>query len=270
MIERVGFLGVGHMGGAMAREIASAGYDVMVFDRRTDPCDALREYGAKVATSPAELGRHAQLLEVAIAGDDAIERALFDAGGVAGSLGSGSVVALHSTMSPNAVQRIAARLAPRGIDVIDAPVSGGRSGARSHRLCFMIGGDGPVAERCRAVFSTCGSAQFHLGPLGAGMAAKAAQQIMTTVNILGVAEATRLMTAFGIDSRAFLTAVAATSGQSRVADQWLDELQPLGPTLAEAFQLSLTPGLELAESLAVETPAARLSRQLIRETLQHT
>lgn len=263
-IERVGFAGVGHMGGGLAEAILGGGYDLMVYDLLAEPLNALRARGAKVAADPAELGAHAQLLGVSIAGDDAIESALFGERGIAAALAPDSIIALHSTMHPATVVRIAKRVEPRGVHVIDAPVSGGRRGAAEGSLCYMIGGDAEIVERVRPVFALSGSSMFHMGALGSGTVTKIAQQMMTTINIMGIDEGTRLAAAYGIDRRRFLEVAGSTSGQSRLSDTWMDGLRVSGPAMANSFFTSLIPALELAGDLDVPIPGTALGQQRIR------
>lgn len=262
-MQRIGFVGVGHMGGAMVRAMLRAGYDVMAYDVRPEPLAGLAPLGAKVAKDPAEVAAHAELLSLAIAGDAAVEDALIGSGNLLEHLARGSVLAIHSTVHPSVIRRIAERADGRGVDVIDATVSGGRTAADAGTLSFMIGGDADVIARCRPVFSSFGSI-FHMGALGTGVIAKIAQQMMTTANIVGVDEGTRLAEACGVDVRTFLSVVSSTTGQSHVADGWLDGLKITGPSMANSFYTSLNPAVELAGELGVPVPGTALAQQLIR------
>jgi 3-hydroxyisobutyrate dehydrogenase-like beta-hydroxyacid dehydrogenase len=262
-IERVGFVGAGHMGGAMVRAMLRAGYDVMAYDLRPEALAELAAFGAKAGKDPSEVAAHAELLSVAIAGDERVEDALIGSGNLVDRLAPGAVIAIHSTVHPAVVHRVAERAAHGGIDIIDATVSGGRTAADAGTLCFMIGGDADVVTRCRPVFSSYGSV-FHMGPLGSGMVTKIAQQMMTTANIVGVDEGTRLAEAAGVDLRTFLTVVSSTTGQSHVADGWLDGLKITGPDMAGSFYTSLNPAVELAGELGVPVPGTALAQQLIR------
>lgn len=254
------------MGEAIAEQVLAAGFALMVHDLRPEPLERLRVRGAIVASSPAALGAHAQLLEVSIAGDAAVEDALFGPEGIVAAMAPGSIVALHGTMHPANVHRLAERAAAAGIGVIDAPVSGGQRAAAARTLCYMLGGDAALVERCRPVFVASGGDRiFHLGPLGAGAAAKIAQQMLTCIHIVGTAESVRMATAAEIDIPAFLKVLAVTSAQSRVADDWLGEMARIGPQLTESFYLSLTPAVELARDLGLPLPVTTLAQQLVRD-----
>jgi 3-hydroxyisobutyrate dehydrogenase len=268
-MDRIGFVGVGNMGAAMVRAMLRGGYDVMAYDLRPEPLAELASNGARIAKNPVEVAAHAELLCLAIAGDAAVEDALIGSGNLVGLLEATSVIAIHSTIHPSIVRRIAERAASKGIDVIDATVSGGRTAADAGTLAFMIGGDAEVIARCRPIFSSFGSI-FHMGALGTGVVTKIAQQMMTTANIVGVDEGTRLAEACGVDLRTFLTVVAATTGQSHVADGWLDGLKKTGPSMANSFYTSLNPAVELAGELGVPVPGTALAQQLIRSIFKES
>jgi 3-hydroxyisobutyrate dehydrogenase len=268
-IERVGYIGIGNIGEPIAANVAAAGFDLMVFDLRAEPLERMRARGAKVAASPRELGTHAQLLEVSIAGDDLIEAALLGPDGVLAAMAPDSVIALHSTMGLPAVRRIAAAAARANVHVIDAQVSGGKGGAQAQRLCYMIGGDATVIDRCRPVFATSGNNVFHMGPLGAGASTKLAQQMMTCIHIVAVAEGTQIASAAGVDVDRFFELLHVSTGQSYIADHWLDHLRHTDRELAEGFFLGLRPALEMAHDLNVPAPGTALAQQFIRAALGH-
>jgi 3-hydroxyisobutyrate dehydrogenase len=243
--------------------VLAAGYDLMVYDLRPEALEPLRALGAKVASTPSELGRHADLIEVSIAGDDRIETALLASDGVLSGMAPGSVIALHSTMHPAMVRTIAAGAEPAGVSVIDAQVSGGAKGAKAQTLCYMIGGDAAVVERCRPVFATSGTSIFHMGPLGAGASSKLAQQMMTVMNIVAVAEGLNVATAAGVDVDRFLELLEVSTGQSYASTHWLDEFSLTVPVQAEGFYIGLRPAIDMAHDLNVPVPACVLAQQLI-------
>jgi 3-hydroxyisobutyrate dehydrogenase-like beta-hydroxyacid dehydrogenase len=268
-IARVGYIGIGNIGEPIAANVLAAGFDLMVFDLHPEPLARMRSRGAKVAASPRELGAHAQLLEVSIAGDDAIEAALLDPNGVLAGMAPDSVIALHSTMGPPAVRRIAAAAARANVHVVDAQVSGGKAGAQAKQLCYMMGGDAAIVERCRPVFATSGSNLFHMGPLGSGASTKLSQQMMTCMHIVAVAEGARIATAAGVDVDQFFALLRVSTGQSYIADRWLDHFRHTGRDLAEGFYLGLQPALEMAHDLNVPAPGTALAQQFIRAALGH-
>lgn len=268
-IARVGYIGVGNIGEPIATNVLTAGFDLMVFDLNPEALARMRSHGAKIAASPRELGAHAQLLEVSIAGDGAIEAALLEPNGVLAAMAPDSVIALHSTMGPAAVRRIAAAAASANVHVVDAQVSGGKSGALARQLCYMIGGDAAIVERCRPVFATSGNNLFHMGPLGSGASTKLAQQMMTCMHIVAVAEGARIAAAAGVDVDQFFALLRVSTGQSYVADRWLDHFRNTGRDLAEGFYLGLQPALEMAHDLNIPVPGTAMAQQFIRAALGH-
>jgi 3-hydroxyisobutyrate dehydrogenase len=265
-IERVGYLGIGTIGEPIAANVLAAGFDLMVFDLRSEPLARMQSAGAKRAASLAELGAHAQLLEVSIAGDDRIEAALLGSEGALHSMTPDAIIALHSTMAPATVRRIAAAATRARVHVIDAQVSGGKAGAVARRLCYMVGGDPAIFERCRRVFETSGSNLFHMGPIGAGASAKLAQQMMTCMHIAATAEGTRIAAAAGVDLERFFTLLHVSAGQSYVADNW-EHLSNCDRELTEGFYIGLKPALEMGYDLGVPVPGTALAQQSLRTAI---
>jgi 3-hydroxyisobutyrate dehydrogenase-like beta-hydroxyacid dehydrogenase len=263
-VTPVGYLGVGEIGEVIAGNALAAGFDLMVYDLRSEPLERLRARGAKIASSARALGAHAEILECSIAGDERIERALFDPNGAVEGLRSGSVIALHSTMNPDTVRRIAERARPRGVAVIDAAVSGGRQGAQARSLTYMLGGDPAAIARCRPVFASSGSRFYELGPTGAGASAKLAQQVMTVMNLVGVSESLRLARAAGLNLDAFLDMVHDSTGASHAASHWRDRWAGLPQAHADGLFDGLIPALEMARAAGVAIPLTALAQQLVR------
>ncbi len=267
-MTRVGYLGVGNIGEVIAGNALAAGFDLMVYDLRQEPLSRLRDKGAKISASARELAEHAEILQISIAGDARIEAALFDAGGAIDGLKGGSIIALHSTMNPASVRRIAERAAPRGIEVIDAQVSGGNWGAKSRSLSFMIGGDPETVARCRPLFEASGKTFYYMGPVGSGASAKLAQQVMTCVNLVGVSEGLRVAGAAGLDLGKFLDMVAQSTAQSNVAERWQEQFSGLKQESADGLFEGLRPALDMARDFGIEIPLTSLAQRLIRDAFR--
>jgi 3-hydroxyisobutyrate dehydrogenase-like beta-hydroxyacid dehydrogenase len=200
---RVGFVGLGTMGGAMAANVAGAGHDVAVYDVRPEAVAAVlgRVPAARAAGSLAEAAGDAEVIGVVVVDDAQVEAVTVGPDGLVELAPPGAVIAVHSTVHPATVQRVAAaaEAAGRGVRVLDAPISGGVQGARDATLCIMVGGDGDAFDRARPVFESAGNLVLHLGGVGAGLAAKLARNLIGYVTLLGVAEGRRLATAAGVD-----------------------------------------------------------------------
>jgi 3-hydroxyisobutyrate dehydrogenase-like beta-hydroxyacid dehydrogenase len=246
-----------------------AGFELMVYDLRTEPLERLRARGAKVATSARELGAFADILECSIAGDERIESAVCgQPGGALEGMRPGSVIALHSTMNPTAVRRINERARTVGVDVVDAQVTGGHHGAQARTLTMMVGGDAAVLECCRPLFEASCKRIYHMGPVGCGAGAKLAQQMMTVMNLVGVSEALRLAAALELDRDRFLELVENSTGQSSVASDWLQRWAGSPQSAAEGLHLGMVPALAAARDAGVAIPFTALAQQLILDAFR--
>lgn len=274
MSTRVGFIGLGNIGKPMAVNVATAGFALMVYDVREEPLKELAALGAAVAHSPREIGAHGEIIELVVVDDAQVEAVTLGEGGVLSGARPGSVIAIHSTVHPQTVRKIAELAQARGVGVIDAEVSGGERGAQAKTLCYMVGGDKALFERCRPVFATSGANIFHLGALGAGAIAKLAHNLIVYVNMLAASEGMRLAEKAGLDLKALQDVVHVSAGQSRVADNWLQqrrlkEVYTSGPQgLMQLIHKDLRLALELGHDLGLPLPGAALTQQLIDRVLE--
>jgi 3-hydroxyisobutyrate dehydrogenase-like beta-hydroxyacid dehydrogenase len=163
MVVRVGFIGLGNIGKPMAINVAKAGFDLMVYDLRPEPLQELTETGAKVARSAQEIGAHGDIIELVVVDDAQVEAVTLGEGGVLNGAKPGSVIAVHSTVHPKTIRKLAELAKTKGVSVIDAEVSGGESGAYAKTLCYMVGGDKAAFEKCRPVFATQARTFFTSG-----------------------------------------------------------------------------------------------------------
>lgn len=268
MRQRIGFIGLGNIGKPMAVNLVKDGHDVMVYDLRSEPVAELVALGAKAASSPADIGRHSEIVEIIVMNDAQVEAVMNGPQGLLATMASGSIVAIHSTVHPRTVKALAAAGSPRKITVFDAQVSGGAHGAAARTLACMVGGDAATLERCRPVFSSWGGNFFHLGPLGSGAAAKIAHNLIVYVNFLAAAEGMRLARTLGIDLEAFEALVKVSGGQSRSMDTWLErrarwDSDPRPERLPELYHKDLALALALGHEAGVALPGAALSQQMI-------
>jgi 3-hydroxyisobutyrate dehydrogenase-like beta-hydroxyacid dehydrogenase len=200
---RVGFVGLGNMGGSMAANIANAGHDTVVYDVRGEAVDGVldRAPAARAAASLAEVARDAEVIGVVVIDDAQVEAVTLGSEGLVACAPPGAVIAVHSTVHPGTVQRVArvAESDGRGVRVLDAPISGGVQGARDATLCIMVGGDADAFDRARPVFESAGNLVLHLGAVGAGLAAKLVRNLIGYITLLGAAEGRRLAIAADVD-----------------------------------------------------------------------
>jgi 3-hydroxyisobutyrate dehydrogenase len=257
----------------MAANIARAGFDLMVYDLRDEPLKSLKELGATIAGSPKEVGEHSEIIEIAVVDDSQVEMVLNGPQGVFAGACPNSVVAVHSTISPETVRKLAEIARLNGIKFLEAPVSGGRKGAEDRALCYVLGGEEDVVEKCRTLFSTSGSHFFHTGELGTASMVKIIQQAVVCINMLAAHEAETLCDRTGIGFDRFLEILHVSSGQSFASDHWIERFKRPHDSIStrrrrtEVFKKSLLPALELAQQFGLSLPGATLAHQRFAEIM---
>jgi 3-hydroxyisobutyrate dehydrogenase-like beta-hydroxyacid dehydrogenase len=270
---KIGFIGLGAMGKPMAANIARAGFELTVYDLREERCKELAALGAAVVASPREVAAKSEIIEIAVVDDDQAERVVIAESGVIHGARPGSLVAIHSTILPATVRKIAARCRTKGVEVIDVPMSGGQKGAEDRQLAYMAGGDAAALEKCRPVFATSASYIFHLGELGMGATAKMLIQIVVCLNMVAAHESELLCDKTGLDFKSFQEVLHVSSGQSNVLDSWHRFKRPEEPEAvrrrrADVFEKSLSPALELARELGADVPGTTLAQSLLKRVLE--
>ena len=214
---RVGFIGLGSQGGPMARRIAEEDHPVTLWARRSGSLEAFKDLSVDIAASPADLGAACDVVGVCVVDDAGIEDVLLRPDGVLAGMAPGGAVLVHSTVHPDTCRRMADEAAQRGIDLLDAPVSGGGIAAADRRLLVMAGGDADVLERCRPVLETFAGEIVHLGDVGAGQLAKLLNNLVFTA-LLGIGMDTFALAAdIGVDRHALAKVLESGSGGSRAA-----------------------------------------------------
>lgn len=264
-MTKVGFIGLGEQGRPMAVNLAKDGFDLMVHDLRTAPVDELGARGAKPARSPREVGAHAEITEIIVVNDTQVEGVVCGDDGVLAGAQPGGVIVIHSTIRPASVLKIARAAAAKGVAVVDAPVSGGARGAETRTLCYMAGGDKETVERCRPLFETSGKSIFHVGPLGAGMTAKLAHQVIICLNVIAAHEGMMIAEKAGLDLKIVQEIVRAGGASSRIADNWV-KYRPT-PQAGALWYKDLALALKYAHELGVALPGAALTQQMIEKSL---
>jgi 2-hydroxy-3-oxopropionate reductase len=265
-MTKVGFIGLGEQGKPMAINLArAAGFDLVVHDLRKEPVDELVALGARRASSPREVAADSDIIEVIVVDDAQVEAVTLGADGIIAGARPGSVVAIHSTIRPATVRKVATACASRGIGVIDAPVSGGARGAQTRTMCYMVGGDKEWLERCRPIFETSGNNIFHLGALGAGMTAKLAHQVIICLNVVAAGEGMLVAKKAGLDLPMMQEVIRTGGASSRVADNWV-KYKP-SQSAGKLWRKDLMLALECAEELGLDLQGASIAQQLIEKVL---
>lgn len=261
---KVGFIGLGSQGGPMAEMIDRAGFDLRIWARREAVRAEYRERGFGVADTPAGLAGDSDLLCLCVTGDDDV-RELVDDAGVLGAMRRGSILLIHSTVSPQTCQDVAAAAAPSGVAVLDAPVSGSGEAARGRRLLVLVGGDSAVLERARPVLSSYGDPVVHVGTVGDGQRAKIVNNLACIANMAVADLSLRLGESVGLDRAVLRQALLNGSGRSFALDA-LDRL--IRPSNAGHAAALFEKDAQLAGALAPEadlTAVGSLIRTFIDE-----
>jgi 2-hydroxy-3-oxopropionate reductase len=219
MAQVLGFIGLGIMGRPMARNLLRAGYPLIVHSRSRGPVDELAAAGAKPAGSPREVAGRCDVLITMLPNSPDVETVALGKDGIIEGARAGLVYADMSTISPIVSQKVGAALAPKGVRMLDAPVSGGEKGAIDAALSIMVGGDRAVFDSVLPIFQAMGKTVTLLGPLGAGGFTKLANQIIVAVNLTALGEALTLAKRAGLDRELTLKALAGGLAGSKCLEQ---------------------------------------------------
>lgn len=251
-MENVGFVGLGNMGEPMARRLLSAGHNLAIWNRTPGRAEALRDEGALFCEWPGEVALCSNVVFTMLSDDAAVGEVLFGRHGVLEGARREAVVVEMSTISPIAARSFAARFAAdgRGIEMLDAPVSGGVIGARDGILTIMVGGNAGTLERVRPLLSCLGTRIVRIGDHGAGQVAKAANQLMVSLHIIAAAEALTFAKTLGVDPAAVREALLGGFAASRVLEVHGERM------LHERFDPGFTARLH-AKDLRIVEEAAR-------------
>ncbi len=231
-MERIGFIGLGIMGKPMARNLAKAGYELVIYNRSRDDVDELlRESPAfHAASSPRDVAKQAKIVITMLPDSPDVRDVVFGPNGLLEVMGEGHLLIDMSTIAPATAIEVSQALAQRGARALDAPVSGGDKGAIAGTLSIMVGGDAADVERAMPLFQAMGKTIVHVGGPGAGQIVKACNQVVVALNYAAVSEALVLGAKAGVDPAKIVQVLSGGLAASRV-------LELRGPTMiAHQFQ----------------------------------
>ena len=261
----VAFLGLGTMGSAMAANLARAGFAVTGWNRTPGRASELASLGVATAETPAAAAAQADIVVICVSDTPDVEAVLFGPDGVVDGARPGALIIDCSTIAPSGSWDFAARLSEHGLRMVDAPVSGGSEGARNATLTIFVGGDEADVEHARPVLTAIGRTITHVGPIGAGQAVKAVNQVILAGTYLGVAEGIVLAIKAGLDVEQVVAALGGGAAQSWVlanrSGRMLDNDYPLGFKVA-LHRKDLGIALGLAAQLGAVLPVSALAAQL--------
>ena len=261
---RLGFIGLGVMGRPMALNLMKCGHAMSVYARRAEAAAPLVAAGATRRTSPAEVAAEAEATFTMVTDSRDVEEVVLGQHGVIHGARPGSVLIDMETISPAVARTVAAALGERGIDMLDAPVSGGPAGAEKATLSIMVGGNAAVFERMKPLFACLGRTILHMGECGAGQMTKACNQLALLVNAQGTAEALTLARACGLDPVRVREVLLGGVAASRVLELFggrMVERNFSAGIEARLYYKDLHIALDLAHAAGIGVPAAALAMQ---------
>jgi 3-hydroxyisobutyrate dehydrogenase-like beta-hydroxyacid dehydrogenase len=250
-MKNVGVIGLGLMGDPMSRNLLKAGYDVAVYNRSPAKAAPLKELGATVCKSIAEVSARSEAIVVMVSNDAAVKEVVLGSGGIVGAAKPGTYVIDSSTVHPRTARDCSAALKAKGVHHLDAPVTGSRKQAEEGILAFLVGGTRDAYEACAPLFDTMGKRRFHLGPSGAGASAKLCNNLMGAIHIAALSEGMSLAAKCGLDPKQFFEVISQSGSRSAMVDVKGPKI--LSGDFTPAFALTLMhKDVRLADDLAHE------------------
>ncbi|MFK7830079.1 MAG: 3-hydroxyisobutyrate dehydrogenase [Congregibacter sp.] len=274
--QTAGFIGLGNMGGPMAANLLEAGFAVRVFDLSAEACAALAEKGASVAASAQEAATDCEFLISMLPAGKHVAGLYLGDDGLLGILDENTTVLDCSTIDAQTAREVGEAAGVKGIGFLDAPVSGGVAAALAGTLAFMCGGDESVFAKAQSVLTVMGRASFHAGPAGAGQVAKACNNMLLAIHMLGTSEALAMGERHGLDPTRLSEIMLASSGRNwslEVYNPWPGVLEgsPASNAYQPGFMVDLMAkdlglAMDVAESAGIDNPMGQLAQALY---LQH-
>jgi len=263
---KIGFIGLGIMGAPMVRNLLTAGYDVTAFDLAPDRVEAVVEDGGKGASSIAEAVRDADVVITMVPASPQVEKVVLHEGGVLENIRAGGLIIDMSSITPQTSVDVAKAAAAKGVEVLDAPVSGGEAGAVEGVLSIMAGGEQETFDAAAPILEALGRTIVLCGPHGSGQTVKAANQLIVAVNIQAVAEAVVFLEKSGVDLEAALDVLNGGLAGSTVLTRKKESI--LAGDFRPGFKIDLhhkDMGIvtDAARNVGAAVPAGALLAQLV-------
>ena len=275
MQARVAFIGLGNMGGPMAANLLAADFAVTVFDLSQEACAVLADQGATVAPSAVDAAQSVDFLISMLPAGKHVAGLYLGNAGLLAALDSNTTVLDCSTIDAETAREVGEAAAARGIGFLDAPVSGGVAAAQAGTLAFMCGGDSQVFDKAQAVLDVMGRASFHAGPAGAGQVAKACNNMLLAVHMLGTCEALAMGERHGLDPARLSEIMLASSGRNwslEVYNPWPEVME--GSSASNGYQpgfmvdlmaKDLGLAMDVAQTAGIDNRMGQLAQTLYSE-----
>jgi 2-hydroxy-3-oxopropionate reductase len=259
------------MGKSMARNILRAGYPLVIHNRSREAVDELEKEGAAPANSPAEVSSKVDVVFTNLPDSPDVESVVLGKNGVIESAQPGMIFVDNSTIKPITARHIAATLGEKGVESLDAPVSGGDIGAREGTLAIMVGGSARALERVMPILQVMGNTITHVGDIGAGQVAKAANQIMVAAQMAAMGELIIFAQKSGADPRKIIQAIQGGAAQCWTLDVKPQRLfagnrQPGFKAYMQAKDLGIV--MDTAREFGIPLPSTSINTQLFNAMLQ--
>lgn len=266
MTEKIGFIGLGIMGCPMALNLRKAGYPMWVYTRRPELMESLIAAGATACTSPQAVAEQTDIIITMVADTPDVEEVILGEYGVIQGVEAGNLVIDMSSIAASRTRHIAATLAVLGVEMLDAPVSGGEKGAIDGTLSIMVGGKATQFERARPLFEILGNNVVHIGDNGAGQIAKTCNQVLISQTIVAVGEALLLAKAAGVDPANVRRALLGGFAGSRILElhgqRMLDhDFEP--GFKAKLHQKDMRIALQTAHEVGIALPCTAIAAQYV-------
>ena len=265
---KVGFVGLGIMGGPMALNVMKAGFETTVYNRTPAKAKALEAHGAKAADSPAAVAAASDVVLVCVTDTpDVLAVVLENPDGVLAGVRPGTIVVDHSTVNPSAAKQCAAALGAKQASFLDAPISGGDIGAKNGALSIMVGGQKADFDKVLPILQAMGKTVTYCGPSGSGYIVKLCNQILGALHLVAASEALVLADAAGIDKNAMLQAVSGGAAGSWIISNLAPKMArgDFAPGFFVDYQLKdLHIAANAAHDLGTPLPGMALAEQLFR------
>lgn len=272
---QTGFIGLGNIGKPMAVRLAKSTFPLTVFDINSQACAELAKAGAQVAETVAAVAQNAEVIGLCVRDDADVEAVLLGEDGLLAHAKPGTVIAVHSTVRQATILRLAETARDHGVTLIDAPITGGAGGAQNGTLCYMVGGDAATVEKVTPVFMTSAQKVVHAGDLGAGIALKLCNNLMTYAAFTAMHEAGKLAEAAGLSLDVLKQVGQANGVVTPQMTQFIENRNALFKGCSEADFKAIFAGfaalgvkdlqaaLESAEGLGIDLPLTRQNHALI-------
>ena len=268
---KIGFIGLGLMGKHMARNLHAAGAYVVIHNRSRAIVDELAAEGMTPATSPSGVAKRSSVILLMLTNTPAVEAVLSGIDGVLDGLSDGDIVIDMSTTKVPTTRELAAAVRAKGAEYIDAPVSGGTTGAKAGTLNIMAGGTATTIECAQPIFDVLSTKLTHVGDVGSGQIAKAANQMIVGLNIGAVAEALTLAKKAGADLALVRQAIQGGFADSKILDvhgQRMIDDSFIAGAHSTTQRKDMDEAIELAQSLGLNLPATTLNRDLYDQMIE--